>query len=763
MDRRMSLTTLDDEDESVRIAVRALDDMRNGAVRPELNRKSQSSSTSTPSTSNAPSTSQASTSSQRSEPQTEPSPSSPAFVSRMTSIPLLKSALTVYEQGKASSRVVKYGADLVESSVRTLSRPVIDRLPVDVNQLDEFACRQLDRFDRYRRPSAGESSSQRPVVDSQSNERGRTSATRKTLDGSALDDSDSQSSLSRSVTTQVSTSSDIRSRRGWNDSAERGIPSWIDSTSSFGGGGGPSAPASSRIDERALLALTPSGATDDHTRSHHTRAIIAADVPVETNGGDSQNEQQVAQRSRWQAVLLEAGGLSAALSEDSMRRLKYVLQWLQYATAHIDAQILILREFTASLQEYPPDAPPHARRPNPISEEHMRKLTEVRKDIVQTVRQVVDVVSKYAGGALPEPARNTVRGFILKLPQRWASKASSSTSSGGGAANSAGGVERDSVTAAASGAAGSARRSGHQRRRGERGTTASAAGAGSSSSSSSATLDPNTPSLKSGLKSGASSAVNSPAASPRLSRATLAVAYPSAHSRLGEGASADGQLQQQGQSNHVSHGAAIVAAQRILSLATESLDMMRGVTGVVKDSLDRAELWISRLRTVGLQRGAQEGTEDDDAPPPHGTPNFDLPPSLERRRHRRNSSSQFSDDLPPSPFFSGASTAWNSSIPSTPVGPFTPMNTAVYQADGNMGGIMSSPPGFPNIGSMTLSSRYNTPKSVRAELPDVEEMLQDGEKQGEQSGGEVRIVGVDDGEQEEGGLVRESKMEVDPV
>jgi transcriptional repressor OPI1 len=29
--------------------------------------------------------------------------------------------------------------------------------------------------------------------------------------------------------------------------------------------------------------------------------------------------------------------------------------------------------------------------------------------------------------------------------------------------------------------------------------------------------------------------------------------------------------------------------------------MMRGVTGVVKDSLDRAEAWVTRLRVVGLQ------------------------------------------------------------------------------------------------------------------------------------------------------------------
>ena len=33
--------------------------------------------------------------------------------------------------------------------MKTISRPVINRLPVDVNQLDEFACRQLDRVSRW--------------------------------------------------------------------------------------------------------------------------------------------------------------------------------------------------------------------------------------------------------------------------------------------------------------------------------------------------------------------------------------------------------------------------------------------------------------------------------------------------------------------------------------------------------------------------------------------------------------------------------------
>jgi len=85
--------------------------------------------------------------------------------------------------------------------------------------------------------------------------------------------------------------------------------------------------------------------------------------------------------------------------------------------AHIDsdAQILNLRDFTANLQPLPTSPSISSLRRPPISEERMRSLTDVRRDIVHTIRKVVDVVSKYAGGALPEPARGRVRGFILKL------------------------------------------------------------------------------------------------------------------------------------------------------------------------------------------------------------------------------------------------------------------------------------------------------------------------------------------------------------
>ena len=150
--------------------------------------------------------------------------------------------------------------------------------------------------------------------------------------------------------------------------------------------------------------------------------------------------------------------------------------------------------------------------------------------MVQTIRQVVDVVSKYAGGALPEPARNRVRGFILHLPQRWASAANS----------------KEGGATAGSGSGGRRSRYQHHRRRGTH----------SSISSSTSASQPVTPS---------SSRPTSPLWVPRR------------------------ELQTHGTETTATAGAATQAAQRILTLSTESLDMMRGVMGVVKESLDRAD------------------------------------------------------------------------------------------------------------------------------------------------------------------------------
>lgn len=227
--------------------------------------------------------------------------------------------------------------------------------------------------------------------------------------------------------------------------------------------------------------------------------------------------QEVVQRSRWHTVLLEAGGLSAALSEESLRRLRYVLSWLLAATEHLDSQIVLLRDLTEQVD-----------------------VAKIRRDVVQTVRGAVDVVAKYAGGStLSEGGRQRVRSFVLDLPRRWATAMGESQVV----------VERESVSAAG----GRARRRGHHAHNSERGVSVG---------------------------------MDSPLQSPRIRP----------------------------------QRPADDAAERVLTLATESLDMMRGVMAVVKDSLDRADAWVGRL---GLQR---DGVELDDSR------DLRLPPSFSSTR-----------------------------------------------------------------------------------------------------------------------------------
>ena len=71
--------------------------------------------------------------------------------------------------------------------------------------------------------------------------------------------------------------------------------------------------------------------------------------------------------------------------------------------------------------------------------------------------------------------------------------------------------------------------------------------------------------------------------SPRIPRTAM--------SKRGSGGSSD--VGESGEDMRVPAGTAVMAAQRILALATESLDMMMNVTGVMKDSLDRAEVFVS--------------------------------------------------------------------------------------------------------------------------------------------------------------------------
>ncbi len=90
-----------------------------------------------------------------------------------------------------------------------------------------------------------------------------------------------------------------------------------------------------------------------------SRALVSSESDMQ--GETPEEQQQVVPRSRWQAVLLEAGGIGAAVSEESMRRLKYCLSWLQVSIEPVGyasrtPQSLTIRSITVCDNAY--------RRPN---------------------------------------------------------------------------------------------------------------------------------------------------------------------------------------------------------------------------------------------------------------------------------------------------------------------------------------------------------------------------------------------------------------
>ncbi|KAK3806872.1 MAG: transcription factor Opi1-domain-containing protein [Linnemannia gamsii] len=416
---------------------------------------------------------------------TEASSSSAApagpFMSRMSSLPLvnsaMNSALKAYENTKQNSKVMKYGAEMVESSVKSLSKPVFEKLEPKLGQLDDFACRQLDKFEKVYP---------------------------KTSDAQPFP----------SPTDSARSSNDLhRPDSGYSTNyfAHRARGDSIDSTSSA---------ASSRPSFDVLRSH--SSRREDATMKHRSdsqRSVNSSTssfhftTPQSTANGhypyQQQQQQQVGaqgapnsqQLSGWKGVVASVGSASAAgvaiFSEESMKSLKYCLQWLQYAVQHIDHQIGLLRAFLASLAGSNQNT-------EIVPSTAASTLASIKKEVVETLRKVISIVSRYAGAALPDPAKISVRQFILSMPVRWAT------------------LNNESV--------------------------------------------PSTP-------------IGSPSLGPVDRSADDIAALHDTSER----------------------------AARVLVLANESSDMLRSVSSIFKDSVEKAENWMDKLRYVGMTPQNSEG------------------------------------------------------------------------------------------------------------------------------------------------------------
>lgn len=115
--------------------------------------------------------------------------------------------------------------------------------------------------------------------------------------------------------------------------------------------------------------------------------------------------------STWQQLVVgagsAAGSTAAIVSEESMKCLRYCVSWLQYAIRHLGQQMSLLRSFLVSLAT------------NPNQQQQSMILATIKKDMVSTLRKVIDIITCYASNALPYQAKATIRGTILNLPSRW--------------------------------------------------------------------------------------------------------------------------------------------------------------------------------------------------------------------------------------------------------------------------------------------------------------------------------------------------------
>lgn len=128
----------------------------------------------------------------------------------------------------------------------------------------------------------------------------------------------------------------------------------------------------------------------------------------------------------WQSrLMISTSGLGVAMSEESLRSLQYCLAWLRWANGRLCKAIVALKD---ALKEWD-DSKLHqlhqqdlenastANRPDSLL--LSQRIQVVKEDVLSTLKQVVAIVSKYAGGALPENARNLVRRHLTSLPQRF--------------------------------------------------------------------------------------------------------------------------------------------------------------------------------------------------------------------------------------------------------------------------------------------------------------------------------------------------------
>ncbi|KAG6006953.1 hypothetical protein E4U21_006572 [Claviceps maximensis] len=164
----------------------------------------------------------------------------------------------------------------------------------------------------------------------------------------------------------------------------------------------------------------------------------------ETAPSSQETPRSSSANGSWQSRLMTStSGLSVAMSAESLKSLKYCLKWLRWTNDHMSQ---VIGNLKSTLEEYEQTAEAHqatldsiasqqhdtegvgregrhqhhdGRTPEQARTELTNKINTLKVDVLKTLQETINTVSKYAGGALPENARILVRRHLTSLPQRF--------------------------------------------------------------------------------------------------------------------------------------------------------------------------------------------------------------------------------------------------------------------------------------------------------------------------------------------------------
>jgi hypothetical protein len=222
------------------------------------------------------------------------------------------------------------------------------------------------------------------------------------------------------------------------------------------------------MDIGEALAMSSSSRTRGASQSSYAESLPAYDdqrspkyeesavVVIDPTTGKPAEAQQLTGTSsasdrrvvNWSTqLIMTTSGLGVALSETSLRSLRTCLNFLRGATKHIDnvmhALRLLLEQYEKAMRkrrESDGQATASDTEKMDVTFSHgngalvrtgedeereaqvkriAERMKELSSDIWATLQQVVQAVSRYTGGALPQNASQVVRTQLLSVPQRW--------------------------------------------------------------------------------------------------------------------------------------------------------------------------------------------------------------------------------------------------------------------------------------------------------------------------------------------------------